>query len=210
MRRKSRVPAFYGKNVARQVQRRYLSDKKLDSTRINENRKAAGDVICMCYIIALNDERKVGEKRLGLIVDEANRYSERFETNKMLLGLEQAKKKLDEELDGLLPEGFLLPITRVPQKDREWAMLAEQRDAAEIVVKIYSLATRKTLGFGAECISRIAEKTKENFREFGEWAKDGDYYGYKMLARRISGIIREPVDVVEEENGEPIFGKTLF
>ena len=164
----------------------------------------------MCYMVALNDELGIGEKRLERVVNEANANGDRFAVNKLVLGQEQAKKKLDEELGDLLPEGFLLPPTKSPRNAREWAMLSEQREAAEIVVKVYSIAAHKILGLGAESISRVAAKTKENFREFGEWAKDGDYYGYKLLARRLSDILGEPVDVEEEAGSEPIFGKTLI
>lgn len=47
------------------------------------------------------------------------------------------------------------------------------------------------------------------FREFGEWAKGGDYFGYAMLARRLTEILGEPVDVDESKADEPIFSKTL-
>lgn len=51
---KRKPPVFAG-NVARQAQTRYLRTKKPESERVQENREAAGHVICLCFMVALND-----------------------------------------------------------------------------------------------------------------------------------------------------------
>ena len=51
---KRKPPVFAG-NVARQAQARYLRTKKPESERVQENREAAGHVICLCFMVALND-----------------------------------------------------------------------------------------------------------------------------------------------------------
>lgn len=209
MGRKNRVPIYYGRNIVRQTQRNFLGGKKPESQRVDENRRAAADVIGMCYIVALNDCYGIGESRLQRVVDDASARADRFATNKRAVGRERAKKKLDEELGNLLPGGFALPVIKSPKNNREWRMLSEQRDAAETVVKIYVLSTNKVLGFGPERIAVTIKATEDNFRKFGEWAEGGDYYGYAMLARRLSVLLGEPVDVDESEATEPIFGKTL-
>lgn len=209
MSRRNRIPAYYGKNIAQQAQRKYLHDKKPESQRVEEHRQAAANVICLCYLVALNDKYGVGESSLQRVVDDANARAERFDTNKRAVGMERAKKKLDEELGDLLPGGFVLPVTKSPKNNRDWRLLSEQRDAAEIVVKLYSLAAHKTLGFGAERIAETVKGTEENFRKFGEWAEGGDYYGYALLARRLSAILGEPVEVDEQDADEPIFSHTL-
>ena len=85
----------------------------------------------------------------------------------------------------------------------------EQREAAEIVVKCYALGTHKALGFGRERLEETIKATEAVFREFGEWAKGGDYFGYAMLARRLTEILGEPVEVDESKADEPIFSRTL-
>ena len=40
--------------------------------------------------------------------------------------------------------------------------------------------------------------------------KDGEYYGYAVLARKIGQIIHDTVEVDTSGATEPIFGKTLF
>lgn len=195
--------------MARQAQTRYLRDKKPESKRVEENREAAGHVVCLCFMVALNDRFGIGAGRLERVTEAANGVLERFSVNRRAVGVERAKKKLDEELGDLLPGGFILPATKSPRNNREWAMLGEQRDAAEIVVKCYVLAAKRVLGFGAERLQETVKATEAVFREFGEWAEGGDYFGYAMLARRMTTIMGEPVDVDESGADEPIFGKTL-
>ena len=134
---------------------------------------------------------------------------ERFAINQRAVGMERAKKLLNETLAGLYDGNFVLPITKPPKKARDWAMLGEQREAAEIVVKCYALGTHKALGFGRERLEETIKATEAVFREFGEWAKGGDYFGYAMLARRLTEILGEPVEVDESKADEPIFSRTL-
>ena len=77
------------------------------------------------------------------------------------------------------------------------------------MVKCYALGAHKALGFGRERLEETIKATEAVFREFGEWAKGGDYFGYAMLARRLTEILGEPVDVDESKADEPIFSKTL-
>lgn len=52
-------------------------------------------------------------------------------------------------------------------------------------MKIYVQAMHKALGFGADRVAVVVEETEGNFRQFGECTKDGEYYGYAVLARKI-------------------------
>ena len=209
MSRRNRIPAYYGKNIAKQTQRKYLHDKKPESERVDENRQAAAHVIGLCYLVSLNEKYGIGEQRLQRVADAAEAEAERYELNKRSVGLVRAKKKLDEDLGDLLPGGFLLPITKPPKTNRDWLLLGEQREAAELVVKMYAIATHKALKYGTERIGTAVKGAEENFRKFGEWAEGGDYYGYALLARQLSAILGEPVEVDERNAGEPIFSNTL-
>ena len=61
-------------------------------------------------------------------------------------------------------------------------MVAARREAADTVMKIYVQAMHKALGFGADRVAVVVEETEGNFRQFGECTKDGEYYGYAVLA----------------------------
>ena len=121
---KRKPPVFAG-NVARQAQARYLRTKKPESERVQENREAAGHVICLCFMVALNDRYGIGEGRLQRVTDAANGELERFAINQRAVGMERAKKLLNETLAGLYDGNFVLPITKPPKKARDWAMLQQ-------------------------------------------------------------------------------------
>ena len=80
---KRKPPVFAG-NVARQAQARYLRTKKPESERVQENREAAGHVICLCFMVALNDRYGIGEGRLQRVTDAANGELERFASSTRL------------------------------------------------------------------------------------------------------------------------------
>lgn len=123
--------------------------------------------------------------------------------------MERAKKRLIEKLGELLPNGFILPASKTPRKNKDWAMLGEQREAAEIVVGCYALAAHKALAFGADRVQGTVAETEQVFREFGAWAEGGDYFGYALLARELEHIFRTPITVDESDAREPIFSDTL-
>ena len=62
----------------------------------------------------------------------------------------------------------------------------------------------------ADRVAVVVEETEGNFRQFGECTKDGEYYGYAVLARKIGQIIHDTVEVDTSGATEPIFSKTLF
>lgn len=210
MKRKNSMPAYYGRNIAKNAQRRYMQSGKTEAQRIDDHREAVANVLCLCILAALYDKYGVGETRLQRVVDTANAYSQRFVTMKQNHSEAWAKATLENETRDILPGGFTLPVLKAPQKDRDWVLLHHQRDAAEMVFRIYAFAMHSALGFGAERVAAVAQETETNYREFGNYTEDGDYYGYAMLARKMSQILRTPVEVDTEDDQEPIFGKTLF
>ena len=203
------MPRYYGKNIAMQAERRYLAGGKPESKRVEENREASANVISICWLMSLNDLYGVGETRLYRVMDAANAEVGRFDLNKKKMGLEWAKKELDKELDEHGAFGFMLPVISAPKKRRDWEMLSERRDAAESVIKLYILGTKKALGYGPDRLERAVRATEENFRHFGDYAKDGDYYGYEVLAKRLEQLFHTQIAVKEEKTDEPIFGKSL-
>ena len=54
MKRNKHIPAHFGTNAARQAQTRYLRGKTPESERVEKNREAAGHVISLCFMVALN------------------------------------------------------------------------------------------------------------------------------------------------------------
>ena len=209
MGKKRNIPVYNRGNAARQTQRKYLGSKMTQAERVQKNREAAGHVISMCFLVALNNRYGIGEDRLGRVTDAANGELERFAVVQRSVGMERAKKQLHGKLEELLPDGFILPVTKRPRKEKDWAMLGEQREAAEIVVSCYALGVHEALGFGPERVQEAVREAERVFREFGSWAEGGDFFGYAMLARELERIFHTPVDVDESDAKEPIFSKTL-
>ena len=116
MRRNKHIPAHFGTNAARQAQTRYLRGKTPESERVEKNREAAGHVISLCFMVALHDRYGIGKDRLDRVINAANGALERFAVNKRGVGMERAKKKLNEELEGLLTEHFVLPASKADRK----------------------------------------------------------------------------------------------
>lgn len=202
-------------NAARQAERRFLRERE---TRQNDVRKATAEVFAMCILIALYDQYGVGEARLQRVADAANKRSERYEQmkngvprlvdGKKRTGPELAEIELERETTGIFPADFLLPIHRMPKK-RNDAEIYAQRMAAKTVGRLYAYGMSQALGFGAQRIGSVIDGATDNYRHFRERADEGDYFGYDLLARKLSQILRSPCTVQDGGAKAPVFGETL-
>lgn len=209
MKRRHTTPRYYARNAAIQAQRRFLRTGKTEAERLDDHREATANVLVLCILAAIYDKYGIGEMRLQRVVDCANEISAKFSLEKQVRGEERAKATLEAAVWWFMPP-FLLPALSAPKTEREAVQLAARREAADTVMKIYVQAMHKALGFGADRVAVVAAETEGNFRQFGECTKDGEYYGYAVLARKIGQIIHDTVEVDTSEATEPIFGKTLF
>ena len=209
MSRKGKVPQYGRTKAAQQAQRRYLREREPETKRIEKKREATADVVSMCVLVALNKSFGLGEARLQRVADRAGAIAEQFGLNSRGVGWIKAKAKLNEDIADVFNGDFVLPVIVVPKKPREWAHLSEQRDTADTLVKFYVKALREVMGFGKDRTAAFVQAVEREYRDFGNWAKDGDYYGYHKLARDMSVITREEWTVDESEASEPIFGRTL-
>lgn len=186
-----------------------LRTRKTEAERLDDHREETGNVLIACILAAIYDEYGIGEMRLRRVVDCANEFSAKYALDKQVRGEKQAKATLAAAVQQIMPP-FLLPALSAPKTEREAVQLAARREAADTVMKIYVQAMHKALGFGADRVAVVAAETEGNFRQFGECTKDGEYYGYAVLARKIGQIIHDTVEVDTSGATEPVFGKTLF
>lgn len=209
MKRRHTTPSYYARNAAIQAQRRFLRTRKTEAERLDDHREETGNVLIMCILAAIYDKYGVGEMRLRRVVDCANEISAKYALEKQVRGKERAKAALAAAVQQIMPP-FLLPALSASKTEREAVRLAARREAADTVMKIYVQAMHKALGFGADRVTVVVEEAENNFRQFGECTKDGEYYGYAVLARKIGQIIHDTVEVDTSGATEPVFGKTLF
>lgn len=184
MKRRHTTPSYYARNAAMQAQRRFLRTGKTEAEQLDDHREATANVLVLCILAAIYDKYGIGEMRLQRVVDCANEFSAKYALDKQVRGEEQAKAALTAAVQQIMPP-FLLPALYAPKTEREAVQLAARREAADTVMKIYVQAMHKALGFGADRVAVVAAETEENFRQFGECTKDGEYYGYAVLARKI-------------------------
>lgn len=218
MSRKNRPPTYWGKNAVRQAERRFIQERNSTDDRENDTRKATAEVFIMCILSALYDDYGMGEARLQRAADAACERSERYEQTKNGLprlvdgkkktGQELADMELDRDVADYFPADFVFPIWKMPKK-RDIAIVYNQRAAATTAAKLYAYGMHTALGFGADRIKKVMEAATENYRMFREYADSGDYYGYTILARKMSQILHCPCDVVSAGADRPIFGDTL-
>lgn len=209
MKRRHTTPRYFARNAAIQAQRRFLRTRKTEAERLDDHREETGNVLIVCILEAIYDKYGIGEMRLRRVVDCANEFSAKYALDKQVRGEKQAKATLAAAVQQIMPP-FLLPALSAPKTEREAVQLAARREAADTVMKIYVQAMHKALGFGADRVAVVVEETENNFRQFGECTKDGEYYGYAVLARKIGQIIHDTVEVDTSGATEPVFGKTLF
>ena len=209
MKRRHTTPRYFARNAAIQAQRRFLRTRKTEAERLDDHREETGNVLIVCILAAIYDKYGIGEMRLRRVVDCANEFSAKYALDKQVRGEKQAKAALAAAVQQIMPP-FLLPALSAPKTEREAVQLAARREAADTVMKIYVQAMHKALGFGADRVAVVVEETENNFRQFGECTKDGEYYGYAVLARKIGQIIHDTVEVDTSGATEPVFGKTLF
>lgn len=209
MKRRHTTPRYFARNAAIQAQRRFLRTRKTEAERLDDHREETGNVLIMCILAAIYDKYGVREMRLRRVVDCANEISAKYALEKQVRGEKQAKAALAAAVQKIMPP-FLLPALSAPKTEREAVQLAARREAADTVMKIYVQAMHKALGFGADRVAVVVAETEDNFRQFGECTKDGEYYGYAVLARKIGQIIHDTVEVDTSGATEPVFGKTLF
>lgn len=209
MKRRHTTPRYFARNAAIQAQRRFLRTRKTEAERLDDHREETGNVLIVCILAAIYDKYGIGEMRLRRVVDCANEFSAKYALDKQVRGEKQAKATLAAAVQQIMPS-FLLPALSAPKTEREAVQLAARREAADTVMKIYVQAMHKALGFGSDRVAVVAAETEGNFRQFGECTKDGEYYGYAVLARKIGQIIHDTVEVDTSGATEPIFGKTLY
>lgn len=212
-------PKFWGANVARQAQRRYLTDRKTQWDRIEEAKKATAEVFAICILAALYDLYGIGESRLDKVADATNGLALRYEAvrsgppkmvgGKKLSAYQAAESMIAAETGAYFPADFVLPAHKMPKKS-ELMKLAIQRESAATVARLYAFGIHEALGFGADRIACVMREAVENYRQFRDAADTGDYYGYSMLAKKMGQILHTDCEVDEVGGEKPIFGDTVY
>lgn len=210
--RKRAVPAYWRKNAVRQATRRACDrmEARRAEREAENNRKNVGQVIAWCMVIALHDLYGYGRKRFEGFAAALGEQADEYRQQVRALGPEKAKKQLVEQTAELVPVNYHLPLIRQAKTARERALWLEQRDAADLVLRMVAKTAHKLWGIGAGRAAAVLAETDTNYRQFLEYAREGDAYGYELLRRKAEEITGERLQVAREDGEKPVFAKSFY
>lgn len=165
MRNKGRVtyPSYYRTNVARNIERRYLKERKTKDAMLNEKRVLASSEVSRYIQLALasylteDNEAKLDKiAAVNTMVDTLSKWYVGI-TNTQ--GIERAKKLLSDRVDSVFPDSFFAP-SRLAKDEEE---LTHIRMSAELTSKIYCLALHTECGYSRDDLTVILQRAKRMY-----------------------------------------------
>lgn len=141
----------------------------------------------------------------AVLTVKMNNAAERYTLDRDKRGARKARIALEDRTTPLMVETFLLPAGKLGKTANEREILAERRDAADMVARYYVEALHD-MSYTVEQIAAVMRETRSNFEQFLGWSEDGEMVAYEKLCRMVEGIYGV-VAMVERVNGKgPIFG----
>ena len=150
----------------RHAEKRYLKNGKKTTEQVFDDiRSQTAELMHLCIWTALSSGCGIPEEKVKAVAEWADRYSAMYINAQKYQGTDAAKKELHEQSEPLLPHGFILPATGQLKKNRDWDILAAQRQAGEMVARLYARAMNKALSFDAQQIDRVLWLATDIYRE---------------------------------------------
>ena len=213
---RNKMPRFWGAKAARAKEAKAIRTVEQRQQKLNDLRKATGEVVIMCMIAAAHDGFGLGEERLERAIQTAVQRSIQFdiekrprmENGKPVNGMAIAEKNLDKDVAGYFPADFVLPVCHM-KRGQSLSDVNEMRQAAAKVAKFYAYGFHAEYGFGPGRTKRLMEMAMEYYAHFRDRAMSGDYYGYEELARKMSEIMHTEFDVIVEKKDRPVFAESM-
>lgn len=150
----------------RHAEKRYLKNGKKTTEQVFDDiRSQTAELMHLCIWTALSSGCGIPEEKVKAVAEWADRYSAMYINAQRYQGPEAAKKELKEQTDTFLPHSFILPAAKAPRKNRDWDILTAQRQAGEMVARLYAKAMNKALSFDAQQIDRVLWLATDIYRE---------------------------------------------
>lgn len=152
--------------LARHAEKRYQKNgKKTAQQMFDDIRTQTAEMMHLCIWTSLQIGSGIQEEKVNEVAEWADRYSAMYVNAQRYQGIDAAKKELKEKSDPLMPHGFILPAAGELKKNRDWDILAAQRQAAEMVARLYAMAMNKALQFDGQQIDRALWLAADIYRE---------------------------------------------
>ncbi len=161
--RKQAYPSFYGRNAARNAERRYMKEKITRSEKMDQKRMETVEIISKHIQLALLENFGVPEEKIRECAEEVNITAQWYMGIKEIQGEGRAKILLEEKIRDFLPDSIWVPIEDMERKRTE--DLAAIREATETATRFWCAAIYKTLGYGKEELTAVIAMAKENYRQ---------------------------------------------
>ena len=172
------------------------------------NRAAVGQVATYCAIIAAQNLFDLDRDGVERWQAELIRRSEVYTLEMNVYGEPKARENLYKRTAHKMKEDFTLPIEKWPRKKWERVQLYERRSAGDIVARFF-VEVMDAFGCTPEQIATALKEMQNNFRQFLEWSKDGEYTAYYKMAQCYEQAAGIAVAVDQEPGEKPIFGKEI-
>ncbi len=152
--------------MAQHAQKRYQkSGKKTAEQIFDDARTRTAEMMHLCIWTALSTAYGLQEEKVNEVAEWADRFSAMYINAQRVQGPKAAKKELKEKSEPLFMRPFILPAAKAPKKNKDWDILTAQRQAGEMVARLYALAMNKALSFEKEQIDRVLWLAGDVYRE---------------------------------------------
>lgn len=172
-------------------------------------RSEAGQILCWCMIVALNQEEGIGKQRINRCAEILNQKQKYYAAEVLYKGRDNAIAEMKRAISGVCDDCFRVPQLRAPKSRKEEDLLKIKNEAATIAWLLMATTVREVLHFGQERFARLKKNTFENYRQFLEWCgkggQDEKYYAYDRLRRCVEQAIQEDVIIADDEDSPDVF-----
>ncbi len=200
---KARMPAYYRQNIQNAVVRQINLGRNKKAVTLN--REAIGQVVSYCFVAAAHDILDFDAGNAAVLTVKMNNAAERYMLDREKYKARKARIFLEQRTEPLMLEKFLLPAGKLGKTANEREILAERRDAADMVSR-YCVEALHDMGFTVEQIAAVMRETRSNFDQFLGWSEDGEEVAYEKLRRVVEDIYGVGAMVEHVDGQGPIFG----
>lgn len=163
------VPSYYFKNIAKHKQKQFFGKiPEFKDARYEASRQVSD------LFIEILKENGVSEEDCQRVIVESNEYAKKFkdrlsysekdvekESGKRTSGTLYAYHKLKEDSKELMPYGFTYPLKESPKRQKDFVKAGQQREGAEVTLRMYAIGANIILGYTEEDIKKILVRIHE-------------------------------------------------
>lgn len=163
------VPSYYFKNIAKHKQKQFFGKiPEFKDARYEASRQVSD------LFVEILKENGVSEEDCQKVIVESNEYAKKFkdrlsysekdvekESGKRTSGTLYAYHKLKEDSKELMPYGFTYPLKESPKRQKDFVKAGQQREGAEVTLRMYAIGANNILGYEQEDIKKILVRIHE-------------------------------------------------